>query len=47
MNKSYFTWGLGNDSLDMTPNGQATKKLKNKKVGLHQSKKHLHTKRNY
>ena len=37
---------LGSDFLDITPKVQAKKKLKIKQMGLYQTKKLLHNKRN-
>ena len=39
--------GIGNDFMDMTDTKSTWNKTKNKQVRLHQTKKLLHSKRNY
>ena len=45
--ENLYAIGIGNDFMDMTDTKSPWNKNKNKQVRLHQTKKLLHSKRNY
>ena len=47
MGENLYNTGIGNDFMDVTDTKSTWNKNKNKQVRLHQTKKLLHSKRNY